>query len=54
MIGHTGFTGTSLLVVPARRMVVVLLANRAHPNWTWSNPDAHRVAVHSDIAAVPE
>ncbi|MET3428968.1 CubicO group peptidase (beta-lactamase class C family) [Actinoplanes tereljensis] len=49
--GHTGFTGTSLLVVPAKRMVVVLLTNRAHPNWSWSNPDTHRVAVHNVIAA---
>ncbi|WP_433297581.1 serine hydrolase domain-containing protein [Actinoplanes sp. CA-030573] len=49
--GHTGFTGTSLLVVPARRQVIVLLTNRAHPNWSWSNPDTHRVAVHNAIAA---
>jgi CubicO group peptidase (beta-lactamase class C family) len=48
--GHTGFTGTSLLVVPSRRMVVVLLTNRAHPNWSWSNPDTHRVAVHNALA----
>ncbi|MFD0520167.1 serine hydrolase domain-containing protein [Paractinoplanes durhamensis] len=48
--GHTGFTGTSLLVVPARQTVVVLLTNRAHPNWSWSNPDTHRVAVHNAIA----
>jgi len=48
--GHTGFTGTSLLVSPARKMVVVLLTNRAHPNWSWSNPDTHRVAVHNAIA----
>ncbi|GAA3340170.1 hypothetical protein GCM10020358_26720 [Amorphoplanes nipponensis] len=48
--GHTGFTGTSLLVRPDRRMVVVLLTNRAHPNWSWSNPDTHRVAVHNAIA----
>ena len=49
--GHTGFTGTSLLVVPRHRMVVVLLTNRAHPNWSWSNPDTHRVAVHNAIAS---
>jgi len=49
--GHTGFTGTSLLVVPDREMVVVLLTNRAHPNWSWSNPDTHRVAVADAIAA---
>jgi CubicO group peptidase (beta-lactamase class C family) len=48
--GHTGFTGTSLLAVPSRRMVVVLLTNRAHPNWSWSNPDRHRVALHDAIA----
>ena len=48
--GHTGFTGTSLLVHPARKTVVVLLTNRAHPNWSWSNPDTHRVALHNAIA----
>jgi CubicO group peptidase (beta-lactamase class C family) len=48
--GHTGFTGTSLLVSPGRKMVVVLLTNRTHPNWSWSNPDTHRVAVHNAIA----
>ena len=47
--GHTGFTGTSLLVVPSRRQVIVLLTNRAHPNWSWSNPDTHRVALHNLI-----
>ncbi|MFG1602730.1 serine hydrolase domain-containing protein [Actinoplanes sp. NPDC049265] len=49
--GHTGFTGTSLLVKPERRLVVVLLTNRAHPNWSWSNPDVHRVAVADAIAS---
>lgn len=29
--GHTGFTGTSLLVDPHRDLVVVLLTNRVHP-----------------------
>lgn len=49
--GHTGFTGTSLLVVPDRQMVVVLLTNRAHPNWSWSDPDVHRVALADAIAS---
>jgi hypothetical protein len=40
-----------VLVVPEHRMVVVLLTNRAHPNWSWSNPDVHRVAVADAIAA---
>ncbi|BEL08539.1 hypothetical protein Q0Z83_067300 [Actinoplanes sichuanensis] len=49
--GHTGFTGTSLLVHPGRRLVLALLTNRAHPNWSWSNPDPMRVAVANTIAA---
>jgi CubicO group peptidase (beta-lactamase class C family) len=48
--GHTGFTGTSLLVEPRRKLVLVLLTNRAHPNWSWSNPDTHRVAVANAVA----
>ena len=48
--GHTGFTGTSLLVEPKRKLVLVLLTNRAHPNWSWSNPDTHRVAVANAVA----
>ncbi|WP_244366920.1 serine hydrolase domain-containing protein [Micromonospora echinofusca] len=43
--GHTGFTGTSLLVEPRRRLVLVLLTNRAHPNWSWADPDPTRVDV---------
>jgi CubicO group peptidase (beta-lactamase class C family) len=49
--GHTGFTGTSLLVDPTRNLVLVLLTNRAHPNWSWSNPDTHRVALANAVAA---
>jgi CubicO group peptidase (beta-lactamase class C family) len=49
--GHTGFTGTSLLVEPRRKLVLVLLTNRAHPNWSWANPDPVRVAVANAVAA---
>jgi CubicO group peptidase (beta-lactamase class C family) len=48
--GHTGFTGTSLVVDPARNLVVVLLTSRAHPDWNWANPDPVRVAVANLIA----
>jgi CubicO group peptidase (beta-lactamase class C family) len=48
--GHTGFTGTSLVVDPRRGLVLVLLTNRAHPNWSWANPDPVRVAV-ADVVA---
>lgn len=37
-IGHTGFTGTSLWIDPARAAYVVLLTNRVHPKA--SDPDA--------------
>ncbi|MEH0826817.1 MULTISPECIES: serine hydrolase domain-containing protein [unclassified Micromonospora] len=51
--GHTGFTGTSLLVSPARSTVFVLLTNRAHPNWSWANPDPVRVATANVLARLP-
>jgi CubicO group peptidase (beta-lactamase class C family) len=34
--GHTGFTGTSIWIDPARELVIVLLSNRVHP--TRNNP----------------
>ena len=37
--GHTGFTGTSVWVDPARRVVLVLLGNRLHPGGR--TPDLH-------------
>ncbi|MEJ3744206.1 serine hydrolase domain-containing protein [Actinomycetes bacterium KLBMP 9797] len=48
--GHTGFTGTSLLVEPRRKLVFVLLTNRAHPNWSWANPDPMRAALANILA----
>jgi CubicO group peptidase (beta-lactamase class C family) len=43
--GHTGFTGTSLVVDPARRLTVVLLTNRVHPTRTPDvNPTRRAVA----------
>jgi CubicO group peptidase (beta-lactamase class C family) len=48
--GHTGFTGTSLLVHPGHRLVVALMTNRAHPNWSWANPDPMRAEVANVLA----
>jgi CubicO group peptidase (beta-lactamase class C family) len=48
--GHTGFTGTSLLVHPGRKLVLSLLTNRAHPNWSWADPDPMRAEVADTIA----
>jgi CubicO group peptidase (beta-lactamase class C family) len=47
--GHTGFTGPAFAVVPARRLVVVLLCNRVYPRRT-PPPYAH----HAVTAAVVE
>jgi CubicO group peptidase (beta-lactamase class C family) len=48
--GHTGFTGTSLWIDPARELVVVLLTNRLHPT---ARPEieAIRLAFHAAVAA---
>ncbi|MFR9779603.1 serine hydrolase domain-containing protein [Micromonospora sp. MS34] len=43
--GHTGFTGTSLLVDPGRDLALVLLTNRVHPSREWSDIAALRRAV---------
>ncbi len=52
--GHTGFTGTSIVVDARRRLVLVLLTNRAHPDWNWANPDPARAAAADVIAdAIP-
>ncbi|MBM0274910.1 serine hydrolase domain-containing protein [Micromonospora tarensis] len=48
--GHTGFAGPSLLVAPDRKLVLALLTNRAHPNWSWSDPDPVRAAVGDLLA----
>jgi CubicO group peptidase (beta-lactamase class C family) len=48
--GHTGFSGTSLVVDPDRDLVLALLTNRAHPNWSWADPDPVRVAAANVVA----
>ena len=35
--GHTGFTGTSLVVSREHELVLVLLTNRVHPRREWSD-----------------
>jgi serine-type D-Ala-D-Ala carboxypeptidase len=43
--GHTGFTGTSLVVDPRRQLIVVLLSNRVHPTRDGPNTNPTRQAV---------
>lgn len=49
-IGHTGFTGTSLWLDPARDLYVVLLTNRVHASDDLEGIRRLRIAVHDTIA----
>jgi len=51
-IWHTGFTGTSLLVAPARGAAVVLLTNSIHPHRRLEDQAAVRAQVHQLVAEV--
>lgn len=48
--GHTGFTGTSLVMDPATHSFVILLTNRIHPSREWGSTNAQRQAVGDDLA----
>jgi CubicO group peptidase (beta-lactamase class C family) len=48
--GHTGFTGTSIACDPHRDLALVLLTNRAHPNWEWADPNPIRARVSTLVA----
>ncbi|MCI2424078.1 beta-lactamase family protein [Saccharopolyspora sp. K220] len=48
--GHTGFTGTSLVIDPASRSVVVLLTNRVHPSRDWGSNNRARQALAQGLA----
>jgi CubicO group peptidase (beta-lactamase class C family) len=57
--GHTGYTGTSIVIDPESRSFAVLFTNRVHPtrNWGSTNPSrravgdalAHAMAVRSPV-----
>ncbi|MCI0385032.1 serine hydrolase domain-containing protein [Streptomyces sp. CNQ085] len=52
--GHTGFTGTSLVLDPTTDTFLVLLGNSVHPVRTWRSGSAPRVATATRLArAVP-
>ena len=53
-IGHTGYTGTSIVIDPLSHSFVILLTNRVHPSRDWGsiNP-ARRVAARDVARAVP-
>ncbi|WP_218105747.1 serine hydrolase [Micromonospora inyonensis] len=35
--GHTGFTGTSIVIDPLSHSFVILLSNRVHPDRGWGS-----------------
>ncbi|WHT19780.1 serine hydrolase [Crossiella sp. CA-258035] len=48
--GHTGFTGTSLVIDPVSRSVAVLLSNRVHPSRAWGSNNPARRALAQGFA----
>jgi CubicO group peptidase (beta-lactamase class C family)/endonuclease/exonuclease/phosphatase family metal-dependent hydrolase len=49
-IGHTGYTGTSLVIDPDSRAFVLLLTNRVHPTAAGPATNPYRHAVADDLA----
>ena len=49
-IAHTGFTGTSLCIVPELRLTAVLLSNRVQPTRANENIRKVRAAFHEALA----
>jgi CubicO group peptidase (beta-lactamase class C family) len=52
--GHTGFTGTSLVVDPKRDLVVALLTNRVYHGRDPQGIDRLRLEVHEVVASIAE
>ena len=52
--GHTGYTGTSIVIDFASRSFAILLTNRVHPSREWgSNNQARREWAHGLAASMP-
>lgn len=49
--GHTGYTGTSLVIDLQSRSFVLLLSNRVHPSRDWGSINPARQAVAHEFAA---
>lgn len=48
--GHTGYTGTSIVLDPASRSMAILLTNRVHPSREWGSNNPSRVALAQGLA----
>jgi CubicO group peptidase (beta-lactamase class C family) len=49
--GHTGYTGTSLVIDFSSGSFVILLTNRVHPSRSWGSINPARVAAADGLAA---
>jgi len=49
--GHTGFTGTSLVIDPEHRLVIILLTNRTHPDANNERISTVRPRFHNLVGA---
>ena len=47
--GHTGYTGTSVVIDPMSDSFVILLTNRVHPSRDWGSNNPARRAVARDL-----
>lgn len=53
-VGHTGYTGTSVVIDPLSESFVILLTNRVHPTDSWGRSSEYRRSPARDLArAVP-
>jgi CubicO group peptidase (beta-lactamase class C family) len=48
--GHTGFTGTDLVIDPMSRSIAILLTNRVHPSRSWGSINLARENVALGLA----
>ncbi|NIJ10050.1 CubicO group peptidase (beta-lactamase class C family) [Saccharomonospora amisosensis] len=48
--GHTGYTGTSLVIDPLSRSIAILLTNRVHPKRSWGSINPARQAWATGLA----
>jgi CubicO group peptidase (beta-lactamase class C family) len=48
--GHTGYTGTSIVIDPLSHSFVILLTNRVHPTRDWGSNNPSRRDVARDLA----
>jgi CubicO group peptidase (beta-lactamase class C family) len=52
--GHTGYTGTDIVIDPLSKSFSIQLTNRVHPSRNWGSINPARVAVAQDLArAIP-